>query len=79
MNAGEILRRLQDTPFLLSELIHALTLATTVIVVAVPEGLPMMISVVLSANIHRMQRDRVLVRNACRHRNGRQHESAVHR
>lgn len=40
-----------DTPFLLSELIHALTLATTVIVVAVPEGLPMMISVVLSANI----------------------------
>ena len=62
MNAGEILRRLQDTPFLLSELIHALTLATTVIVVAVPEGLPMMISVVLSANIRRMQRDRVLVR-----------------
>ena len=62
MLPAEILRRLRDTPFLLSELIHALTLATTVIVVAVPEGLPMMISVVLSANIRRMQRDRVLVR-----------------
>ncbi len=53
---------LSDTPFVLSSLTQALMIATTMIVVAVPEGLPMMISVVLSANIRRMQRDRVLVR-----------------
>ena len=45
-----------------SELLHALTLAITVIVVAVPEGLPMMISVVLSSNMFRMARDNVMVR-----------------
>ncbi len=43
-------------------LIHALTLGITVIVVAVPEGLPMMITVVLSANMLRMLRSQVLVR-----------------
>lgn len=43
-------------------LIHALTLGITVIVVAVPEGLPMMITVVLSANMLRMLRNQVLVR-----------------
>ena len=53
---------LSDPSFVLSALTHALMLATTMIVVAVPEGLPMMISVVLSANIRRMQRDHVLVR-----------------
>ena len=48
--------------YLFSHLFHALTLALTVIVVAVPEGLPMMIAVVLSSNIKRMVRDQVLVR-----------------
>lgn len=43
-------------------LLHALTLAVTMTVVAVPEGLPMMITVVLSSNIRRMLRDHVLVR-----------------
>ena len=43
-------------------MLHALTLAITVVVVAVPEGLPMMITVVLSANMRRMLRDHVLVR-----------------
>ena len=47
---------------IVSELLHALTLAVTVIVVAVPEGLPMMISVVLSSNMFRMARDAVMVR-----------------
>ncbi|MBQ3100709.1 MAG: calcium-translocating P-type ATPase, PMCA-type [Clostridia bacterium] len=47
---------------IVSELLHALTLAVTVIVVAVPEGLPMMISVVLSSNMFRMARDSVMVR-----------------
>lgn len=43
-------------------LLHAITLAVSIVVVAVPEGLPMMITVVLSANIRRMLRDHVLVR-----------------
>lgn len=43
-------------------LLHAVTLAVTVIVVAVPEGLPMMITVVLAANMKRMLADNVLVR-----------------
>ncbi len=42
--------------------LHALTLAITVVVVAVPEGLPMMITVVLSSNMRRMLKDNVLVR-----------------
>ena len=47
---------------LLPALLHAATLAITVVVVAVPEGLPMMITVVLSANMRRMLKDHVLVR-----------------
>jgi magnesium-transporting ATPase (P-type) len=43
-------------------LLKALTLAVTVIVMAVPEGLPMMITVVLSANMKRMLKDNVFVR-----------------
>ncbi len=43
-------------------LIHSLMLGVTVIVVSVPEGLPMMITVVLSANMKRMLKDQVLVR-----------------
>lgn len=46
----------------LKELLHALTLAVSVIVMAVPEGLPMMITVVLSSNMRRMFKDKVLVR-----------------
>ncbi len=49
--------------FAIQTLLHAITLAVTVIVVAVPEGLPMMITVVLSANMRRMLKDHVLVRN----------------
>lgn len=48
--------------FLFEHLMSALTLGLTVIVVAVPEGLPMMIAVVLSSNIKKMARDNVLVR-----------------
>ena len=57
-----ILMKLHNTPYLLQTLLHAFMLGLTVIVVAVPEGLPMMIAVVLSANIRRMVRDQVLVR-----------------
>ena len=59
----EIIRlKLTDVPYLFSKLFHAFTLGLTVIVVAVPEGLPMMIAVVLSSNIRRMVKDQVLVR-----------------
>jgi calcium-translocating P-type ATPase len=47
---------------LLRDFMTALTLGITVIVMAVPEGLPMMITVVLSANMRRMLKDNVLVR-----------------
>lgn len=46
----------------IGHLLHAATLALTVVVVAVPEGLPMMITVVLSSNMRRMLKNHVLVR-----------------
>ncbi len=54
--------KITSLPFLFEHLFGALTLGLTVIVVAVPEGLPMMIAVVLSSNIKRMVKDNVLVR-----------------
>ena len=47
---------------ILSLCVRALTLAITVVVVAVPEGLPMMICVVLSSNMKRMLKDKILVK-----------------
>ena len=43
-------------------LLHALTLSVSIIVVSVPEGLPMMVTLVLSSNMKRMLNDHVLVR-----------------
>lgn len=43
-------------------LIESLTLAITIIIVCVPEGLPMMITLVLSSNMKRMLKNNVLVR-----------------
>lgn len=57
-----IAMRFRDYKAVFSALIHALTLMITVVVVAVPEGLPMMITVVLSANMKKMLRDKVLVK-----------------
>ena len=57
-----IAEALGDTKYLLTHLLRALTLMITVVVVAVPEGLPMMITVVLSANMKRMVKDNVLVK-----------------
>ncbi len=54
--------KLSSPVFLFSKLLDAFTLALTVIVVAVPEGLPMMIAVVLSRNVRRMARAGVLVK-----------------
>lgn len=47
---------------LIGDILRAVIFAVTVIVVAVPEGLPLMITVVLSSNMKRMIKDNVLVR-----------------
>ncbi|MBO5306125.1 MAG: calcium-translocating P-type ATPase, PMCA-type, partial [Clostridia bacterium] len=62
MSRALILSKLTDVPFMLNTLLDAFTLGLTIVVVAVPEGLPMMIAVVLSSNIKKMTRDMVLVR-----------------
>ncbi len=49
-------------PIITGHILYALTLCVTIIIVAVPEGLPMMITLVLSSNMKRMLRDNVLVR-----------------
>ena len=59
-----ILLKLANTTYLFGKLMSAFTLGLTVIVMAVPEGLPMMIAVVLSSNLRKMMRDNVLVRKA---------------
>ncbi len=61
-SATEILSDIKNIPYFLSVLIHAFSLMITVVVVAVPEGLPMMITVVLSSNMRRMQKDGVMVK-----------------
>ncbi|SEW27673.1 calcium-translocating P-type ATPase, PMCA-type [[Clostridium] fimetarium] len=58
----KVMEILKSPPIILGNLLHAITLAITVIVVAVPEGLPMMITVVLSSNMKSMLKDNVLVR-----------------
>jgi len=57
-----VLGELGDYRALLGDLLRAATLAISVLVVAVPEGLPMMITVVLSRNMFRMLKDNVMVR-----------------
>lgn len=58
----KILNMLQNFPLLSSHILYAMTLSVTIIVVAVPEGLPMMITLVLSSNMKRMLKSNVLVR-----------------
>ncbi len=60
--AWRIAEAFKDTKFVLSTLLHALSLMIAIVVVAVPEGLPMMITVVLSANMKRMLKDNILVK-----------------
>ena len=47
---------------IISELLYALTLSVAVVVMAVPEGLPMMITLVLSSNMKKLLKRNVLVR-----------------
>ena len=57
-----IKQTITNFPLIFNYLLYALTLSVTIIVVAVPEGLPMMITLVLSSNMKRMLKDNVLVR-----------------
>lgn len=57
-----ILSKLTDWHFVAERLLEAFMIGLTVVVMAVPEGLPMMIAVVLSSNVHRMARGGVLVK-----------------
>jgi len=59
---SQILKTVQDFRLLSGHILYAMTLAVTIIVVAVPEGLPMMITLVLSSNMKRMLKNNVLVR-----------------
>lgn len=61
-NLLNILAYISNPYALIGDVLRALTFAITIIVVAVPEGLPVMITVVLSSNMKRMIKDHVLVR-----------------
>ena len=61
-NTDEIINTISNGRILFEYILEALTLCVSIIVVAVPEGLPMMITLVLSSNMKRMLKDNVLVR-----------------
>ena len=58
----KIILTVSDLSLLFAYILHALTLSVTIIVVSVPEGLPMMVTLVLSSNMRRMLKNNVLVR-----------------
>ena len=59
---NKILLVLGNGRLMFGYLLNALTLCVSIIIVAVPEGLPMMITLVLSSNMKKMLKDNVLVR-----------------
>lgn len=61
-NISMILLTLTNYKIMFSYILEAMTLCVTIIVVAVPEGLPMMITLVLSSNMKTMLKNNVLVR-----------------
>ena len=58
----KIIDTITNFPIITGHILYALTLCVTIIIVAVPEGLPMMITLVLSSNMKRMLKNNVLVR-----------------
>ncbi|MBP3264944.1 MAG: calcium-translocating P-type ATPase, PMCA-type [Acidaminococcaceae bacterium] len=60
--AGSWSAYIADMPRVFGDLMQALILAVIIIVMAVPEGLPLMIAIVSSLNMRKMLRDNVLVR-----------------
>lgn len=61
-DAGLILEYLRNWKELSYDALHAIVLAIIIVVAAVPEGLPMMIAIVLSLNMRKMLTEKVLVR-----------------
>ena len=61
-NISRIIADLSNISLLFAYILHALTLAVTVIVVSVPEGLPMLVTLVLSSNMKKMLKNNILVR-----------------
>ena len=61
-DGSKIMDTISSGRMMFEYLLDALTLCVTIIVVSVPEGLPMMITLVLSSNMKRMLKDNVLVR-----------------
>ena len=59
---SKIHETITNFPLMFGYILKALTLSVTIIVVAVPEGLPMMITLVLSSNMKRMLKSHILVR-----------------
>ena len=59
---SKIMATISNGNIMFGYILDALTLCVTIIVVSVPEGLPMMITLVLSSNMKRMLKDNVLVR-----------------
>lgn len=62
LNASSIGAYFSNYPILINDLIQAIILAIIIIVMAVPEGLPLMIAIVSFLNMGKMLRDNVLVR-----------------
>ncbi len=59
-----IMSLIQNPKYIVDLAIETITLAVTIIIVCVPEGLPMMVALVLSSNMKRMLKNNVLVRKA---------------
>ena len=57
-----IFNTIKNFSLMMEYFIYCLTLCVTIIIMAVPEGLPMMITLVLSSNMKKMLKDNVLVR-----------------
>ncbi len=61
-NSQLIMTTLSNGRLLFGYILEALTLCVSIIIVSVPEGLPVMITLVLSSNMKRMLKNNVLVR-----------------
>lgn len=61
-NLINIITTVTNIKLMIDYVVYALTLSVTIIIVSVPEGLPMMVALVLSTNMKKMLKNNVLVR-----------------
>ncbi len=57
-----IIAHITDWEVVITEVMNALVLSIIIVVAAIPEGLPMMIAIVLSLNMQKLLKEKVLVR-----------------